>query len=116
MDYAVAGNGFILSSLNAVYLRGEIYRAEGHGREAAAEYQKILDHAGIVVNGATGTIAHLGIARAKAIEAQSAQGGEADGARTKAREEYQTFLSLWKDADPDIPIFRTAKAEAAALK
>jgi len=116
MEYAVAGNGFILSSLNSVYLRGEIYRTEGHGREAAAEYQKILDHPGVVVNGATGAIAHLGIARAKALEAQSAQGGEADGARTKAREEYQTFLTLWKDADPDIPIFRAAKAEAAALK
>ena len=116
LDLAVSGNGFILSSMNAVYLRAEVYRAEGHGPEAAAEYQKILDHRGVVANGVTGSLAHLGLARAKALQAQSSTGGEADGARTRAREEYQTFLTLWKDADPDIPIYRAAKAEAAALK
>jgi serine/threonine protein kinase/tetratricopeptide (TPR) repeat protein len=116
LDLAVSGNGFILSSMNAVYLRGEVYRAGGHGREAAAEFQNIIDHRGVVVNGVTGSLAHLGLARAKALEAQSSSGGEADGARERAREEYQTFLTLWKDADPDIPIYRAAKAEAAALK
>ncbi len=116
LDLAVSGNGFILSSMNAVYLRGEAYRAEGHGREAAGEYQKIIDYRGVVTNGVTGSLAHLGLARAKALEAQSSTGGEADGARTRAREEYQAFLTLWKDADPDIPVYRAAKAEAAALK
>jgi eukaryotic-like serine/threonine-protein kinase len=116
LDLAIAGNGFMLSSMNAVYLRGEVYRAEGRGREAAAEYQELMDHRGVVVNGVTGSLAHLGLARAKALEAQSSTGGEADGARTRAREEYQTFLSLWKDADPDIPLYRAGKSEAAALK
>ena len=116
LDLAVAGNGFTLSSMSAAYLRGEAYRAEGHGREAAGEYQALLDHRGVVVNGVTGSLAHLGLARAKALEAQTSTGGEADGARTRAREEYQTFLTLWKDADPGIPLYRAAKAEAAALK
>ena len=116
LDLAIANTGVTLANMTAVYLRGEAYRAEGRGREAAAEYQKILDHRGVVVAGPVGPLAHLALARAKALEAQSSTGGEADGARTRAREEYQTFLTLWKDADPDIPIYRAAKAEAAALK
>ena len=114
LDLAVSGNGFILSSVNAVYLRGEVYRAEGHGPEASAEFQKIIEHRGVVVNEVTGSLAHLGLARAKALEAQASGGGEGDGARTRAREEYQMFLALWKDADPDVPLYRAAKAEAAA--
>jgi eukaryotic-like serine/threonine-protein kinase len=116
LDLSIANTGVTQANMTAVYLRGEAYRGEGRGREAAAEYQKIMDHRGVVIAGPVGPLAHLGLARAKALEAQSSAGGEADGARTRAREEYQAFLTLWKDADPDIPIYRAAKAEAAALK
>ena len=115
-DLAVFGNSITLSPMSSVYLRGEAYRAASRGRDAAAEYQKILDHSGFIVAEPTGILSHLGIARAKALEAKSSAGGEADGARQRAREEYQAFLASWKDADADIPAYRAAKAEAAALK
>jgi eukaryotic-like serine/threonine-protein kinase len=116
LDFAITSTGVILASMTDVYLRGEAYRAEGHGREAAGEYQKILDHRGVVIAGPVGALAHLGVARANALGAQAAQGADADAARARARNEYQVFLTAWKDADPDIPIYRAAKAEAAALK
>jgi eukaryotic-like serine/threonine-protein kinase len=93
-------------SMFPVYIRGQAYLAGGQGAEAAAEFQKILDHRGIVENGPTGALAHLGLARAYAIQKDTA----------KARAAYQDFLTLWKDADPDIPILQQAKAELAALK
>ena len=98
-----------------VYLRGEAYLAAGQGSAAAAEFQKILDHSGIVWNCWTGTMARLGVARANALQAKTTQGADADAARAKARTEYQDFLTLWKDADPDIPIMKQAKAEYAKL-
>jgi hypothetical protein len=67
-------------------------------------------------NCATGPLAHLGLARAYALQAQSTQGADADAARAKARAAYQDFLTLWKDADPDIPILKEAKAEYAKLQ
>jgi hypothetical protein len=63
-----------------------------------------------------GLLAHLGLARAYALEAQSMQGAEADAARAKARTAYNDFLTLWKDANPDIPILKQAKAEYAKLQ
>ena len=99
-----------------IYVRGEAYLAGGQGNEAAAEFQKILDHPGVVLNGLIGALAHLGLGRAYALEAQSMQGAEADGARAKARTAYNDFLTLWKDADPDIPILKQAKAEYAKLQ
>jgi tetratricopeptide (TPR) repeat protein len=105
-----------LSCLYPTYIRGEAYLAAGQGRLAAAEFQKILDHSGIVWNCWTGALAHLGVARAYALEAKSSQGADADAARAKALAAYKDFLILWKDADPDIHVFIAAKAEYAKLK
>jgi eukaryotic-like serine/threonine-protein kinase len=89
-----------------VYVRGEAYLAAHQGSEAAAEFQKILDHRGIVLNEPIGALAHLQIGRAYAMQGDTA----------KARAAYQDFLTLWKDADPDIPILIAAKAEYAKLR
>ena len=99
-----------------IYVRGEAYLAGRRGNEAAAEFQKILDHPGVVLNEPIGALAHLGLARAYAVEAQSSRGAEADRARAKGRTAYKDFLTLWKDADPDIPILKQAKAEYAKLQ
>jgi hypothetical protein len=88
-----------------VYVRGEAYLAAQKGREAAAEFQKILDHRGIVLNEPIGVLAHLQLGRAYVLQGDTA----------KARAAYQDFLTLWKDADPDIPIYRQAKAEYTRL-
>jgi len=105
-----------LSCLYPTYIRGEAYLAAGKGAAAAAEFQRILDHSGIVWNCWTGALAHLGVARAYALEARSARGADADAARAKALAGYKDFLALWKDADPEIPAFIAAKAEYAKLK
>ena len=91
--------------LYAVYVRGEAYLAARQGKEAAAEFQKILGHRGIVLNEPIGALAHLQIGRAYAMQGDAA----------KAKAAYQDFLTLWKDADPDIPILIAAKAEYAKL-
>ena len=83
---------------------------------AAAEFQKILDHSGIVWNCWTGVLAHLGIARANALEAHGLQGADADVARRRSLAAYKDFLTLWKDAEPDVPILQQAKAEYAKLQ
>ncbi|MGA9447260.1 MAG: hypothetical protein WBV26_12475, partial [Candidatus Sulfotelmatobacter sp.] len=105
-----------ISCLYHVYVRGEAYLAAGQGKEAAAEFQKIIDHSGIVWNCWTGALAHLGVARANALQSRTSQGAEADAARVRALAAYQDFLTLWKDADPDIPILKQAKAEYAKLQ
>jgi eukaryotic-like serine/threonine-protein kinase len=105
-----------LSCLYPVYVRGERYLATGQGSVAAAEFQKILDHSGIVWNCWTGALAHLGVARANALEARTSQGADADAARVRALAAYKDFLTLWKDADPDIPILKQAKVEYAKLR
>ena len=105
-----------LSCLYTAYIRGESDLAAGHGKAAGAEFQKILDHNGVVWNCWTGALAHLGVARANAVEAKNAQGADADAARVRALAAYKDFLTLWKDADPDIPIYRQAKAEYAKLQ
>ena len=94
------------TSLYPVFVRGESYLAAHQGGDAAAEFQKILDHRGIVLNEPIGALAHLQIARAYAIQGETA----------KAKAAYQDFLTLWKDADPDIPILRQAKAEYTKLE
>jgi DNA-binding winged helix-turn-helix (wHTH) protein/tetratricopeptide (TPR) repeat protein len=91
--------------LYPAYVRGEAYLAAHKGKEAAAEFQKILGHRGIVLNDPIGALAHLQIGRAYAMQDDTA----------KAKAAYQDFLALWKDADPDIPIFIAAKAEYAKL-
>jgi eukaryotic-like serine/threonine-protein kinase len=105
-----------ISCLYHVYVRGEAYLAAGQGNAAAAEFQKILDHSGIVWNCWTGALAHLGVARANALQSRTSQGADADAARTRALAAYKDFLTLWKDADPDIPILKQAKAEYARLQ
>ena len=110
--------GFVtnISCLYPTYVRGEAYLAAGQGSAAAAEFQKILDHGGIVWNCWTGALGRLGVARANALEAKTLQGADADAARVRAVAGYKDFLALWKDADPDIPIFIAAKAEYARLQ
>ena len=94
-----------------VYLRGEAYLMLHNGNAAAAEFQKFIDHYGLVVNFPWGALARLGVARAYALDAATDP-----AARDKARTAYQNFLTLWKDADPDIPIHQQAKAEYAKLQ
>jgi eukaryotic-like serine/threonine-protein kinase len=89
--------------LYTVYVRGQAYLAAHQGAEAAAEFQKILDHRGLVANDPIGALAHLQLGRALALAKDNA----------KAKAAYHDFLSLWKDADPDIPIYKQAKAEYA---
>jgi Tfp pilus assembly protein PilF len=89
-----------------VFVRGEAYLSARQGSEAATEFQKILDHSGIVVNQPIGALAHLGLARAYVLQGDTA----------KAKAAYQNFLTLWKDADPDIPILQQAKAEYMKLQ
>jgi tetratricopeptide (TPR) repeat protein len=102
------GSEFLLGAGNLypAYVRGLAYLAADHGAEAAAEFQKILDHRGLVLCDPVGALAHLQLGRAYALS----------GDDTKARSAYQDFLSLWKDADPDIPILKQAKAEYAKLR
>jgi tetratricopeptide (TPR) repeat protein len=94
------------TSLYPVYVRGDAYLAAHQGNEAAAEFQKILDHPGVVINEPIAALAHLQIGRAYMLQGDTA----------KARAAYQDFLTLWKDADPDIPILKQAKAEYAKLQ
>ena len=105
-----------ISCLYPTYVRGQAYLAAGQGSAAAAEFQKILDHSGIVWNCWTGALAHLGVARANALQARTSQGADAGAARVRALAAYKDFLGLWKEADPDIPILKQAKAENAKLQ
>jgi hypothetical protein len=89
-----------------VYIRGEALLAAGRGTEAAAEFQKVLDHRGIVVSDPIGVLAHLQIGRAYALS----------GDAKKAKSAYQDFLVLWKDADAEIPALKQAKEQYAKLK
>src|SRR5260370_16071040 len=110
--------GFVanISCLYPMYVRGEAYLVAGQGSAAAAEFEKILDHNGIVWNCWTGALAHLGMARANVLEARTSQGADADAARVRALAAYKDFFALWKDADPDIPILKEAKAEDPKLQ
>jgi eukaryotic-like serine/threonine-protein kinase len=94
------------TALYPVFVRGEVYLAARKGREAAVEFQKILDHRGVVVNQPIGALAHLQIGRAYAMQGETG----------KAKAAYQNFLTLWKDADPDISVLKQAKAEYAKLQ
>ena len=89
-----------------VFVRGEAYLAVRQGSKAAAEFQKILDHRGLVLNQPIGALAHLGLGRAYVLQ----------GDIPKAKAAYQDFLTLWKDADLDIPVLQQTKAEYAKLQ
>ena len=99
-DFAVFGN------LWPVYLRGLAYLDSGQAQNAAAEFQKMIDHPGIVLNFVTGALAHLQLGRAQAMS----------GNKAAARKSYKDFLALWKDADSDLPIYQQAQAEYAKLQ
>jgi eukaryotic-like serine/threonine-protein kinase len=103
------------SCLYPVYVRGEAYLAAGQGKAAAAEFRKILDHSGIVGTCWTGALARLALARAESLQSRISQGADADAARVRALADYKEFLTLWKNADPDIPILKGARAEYAKL-
>jgi DNA-binding winged helix-turn-helix (wHTH) protein/predicted Zn-dependent protease len=94
------------SAMFPVFVRGEAYLAARRGSEAAGEFQKILDHRGLVLNQPIGALAHLGLGRAYVLQ----------GDTVKAKSAYEDFLRLWKDADPDIPVLQQAKAEYAKLQ
>ena len=104
MPYELGDVGFV--ALYPIYVRGNAYLAERQGAAAAAEFQKILDHPGVVTNDPIGALAHLGLGRAYVLAGDPA----------KAKIAYQDFFAIWKDADPDIPIYKQAKAEYAKLK
>lgn len=105
--YELGGNFENLNFvLYPVYLRGEAYLAQKQGTEAAVEFQKILDHPGLVRNEPIGALAHLELGRAYVVSRNTA----------KAKSAYRDFLTLWKDADTDIPILKQAKAEYAKLQ
>jgi len=103
--YELGSAGTSISSLYPAYIRGQTYLRAGNGIAAAAEFQKLLDHRGIVGNFVTGSLAHLQLGRAYAMQ----------GDTVKAKAAYQDFLILWKDADPDIPVLKQAKGEYAKL-
>jgi serine/threonine protein kinase/Flp pilus assembly protein TadD len=90
----------------AAYLRGEAYLAAGNGSEAAQEFQKVVDHRGVVIDALYGALARAELARAYALERDA----------SRARTAYESLFALWKDADPDIPILKQAKAEYAKLR
>jgi tetratricopeptide (TPR) repeat protein len=111
LPYELAVNGlnfsnFYLGGLHSAYVRGQALMALRRYAEAAAEFQKILDHRGLVALDAIGALAHLQRGRAFALS----------GDTTQARASYETFLALWKDADADIPILESANAEYARLR
>jgi len=107
-DFALPGTAFFstFGGLYPAYVRGEAYLEAQQGREAAAEFQKVLDHRGVVFADPIGALAHLQLGRAYTMA----------GDTTKARAAYNDFLTLWKDADPDIPILKQAKVEYAKLQ
>jgi eukaryotic-like serine/threonine-protein kinase len=97
---------FQISTLYPIYVRGQAFLKQGQGQQAAAEFQKIVDHPGLVVNFPLGSLARLELGRARAL------GGDKAG----AKQSYEMFFSLWKDADPSIPVLKEAKAEYAKLQ
>ena len=107
--YELGGPGqalFVFFTLYPVYVRGEAYLGAHRSTEAGTEFQKIIDHPGIVVNEPIGALAHLQVGRAYAMQGDIA----------KAKAAYQDFLTLWKEADSDIPVFIAAKSEYAKLQ
>jgi len=104
--YELGQAGTSLNNLYPAYVRGQAYLLAHNGTAATAEFQKLIDHRGIVGNFVTGALAHLQIGRAYAMAGDTA----------KAKAAYQDFFTLWKDADPDIPILKEAKAEYAKLQ
>ena len=104
--YELGGAGTSINYAYPAYVRGQAYLLAHNGTAAAGEFQKLLDHRGIAINFVTGSLAHLQIGRAYVMAGDTA----------KAKSAYQDFFSIWKDADPDIPILKEAQAEYAKLQ
>jgi hypothetical protein len=105
-ELGVPGNSTFWTNLYPVYIRGQAFLAARQGPQALAEFQKILDWRGVVGNEPIGALAHLGVARSYALT----------GDKAKSRAAYNDFFTLWKDADPNIPILQQAHAEFAKLE
>jgi len=105
LELAQPGEWEPFGNMYPTYVRGLAYLKANQGDNAAKEFQRIIDHRGLVLNFIIGALAHLQLARAQVMM----------GDKDAARKSYQDFLTLWKDADPDIPIYRQAKAEYAKL-
>jgi eukaryotic-like serine/threonine-protein kinase len=107
-DFALPGTAFFakFGGLYPAYVRGEAYLKAQQGREAAGEFQKVLNHRGLVFADPIGVLADLQLGRAYVLSGDNA----------KAKSAYEDFLTLWKDADRDIPILKKAKAEYAKLQ
>jgi serine/threonine protein kinase/Flp pilus assembly protein TadD len=104
-ELGLAGGTAFSSNLYPAYVRGQVYLAAKLGAQASVEFQRIVDWPGVVINEPIGALAHLGLARAYAMQGEVFQASAA----------YQDFLTLWEDADPDLPILKEAKAEYAQL-
>jgi len=110
ISYELAVNGlnfshYYLGGLHSAYVRGQALAAQQRYAEATAEFQKILDHRGLVGADPIGALVHLQLGRVYSLSGDS----------EKAKSAYQTFFTLWKNADPDIPILKRAMAEYAGL-
>jgi eukaryotic-like serine/threonine-protein kinase len=105
-ELGIPGSSTFSANLYPVYIRGEAFLAARQGTQAAAEFQKIVDWRGVVVNEPIGALAHLGLARSYALAGNS----------LKSRNAYDAFFTVWKDADPNIPILKQAKAEYARIQ
>jgi tetratricopeptide (TPR) repeat protein len=101
-ELGIMGTG---TGLYPIYVRGQAYLATREGSKAAGEFQKIVNHRTIGLN-PLGALAHLGLARAFVLQGDTA----------KAKQAYQDFLTIWKDADSDIPVLKGAKAQYASLQ
>ena len=105
-ELGVPASDIFWTNLYPVYIRGEAFLAAHQGAQAAAEFQKILDWPGVVVNEPIGALAHIGLARSYALA----------GDASKSRAAYSKFFALWKDADQEIPVLKEAKAEYAKMQ
>jgi DNA-binding winged helix-turn-helix (wHTH) protein/tetratricopeptide (TPR) repeat protein len=106
VPYELGASRDFCGALHPVYVRAEAYLAAGKGAEAAGEFQKILDHRGVVGSEPVGALAQLGLGRARALA----------GDREKAKKAYEDFFAGWKEADEDLPVLRRARVEFAGLR
>lgn len=116
VELGATGYGPHPTCMYSTYVRGQAYLADEKGTAAATEFQKILDHNGVVWNCWTGALAHLGMARANVLVMQDVEGEDVDDARLQAIMAYKDFLKLWKEGDPETPILQQAKEELGQIQ